>query len=61
MQGTPNGAHSSHVCTTRLLLQYYDDSFPVLKDQLKFEESLFQKTQRANGRSASHCWCPIYS
>ena len=37
------------------LLQYYDDSFPALKEQLKFEESLFQKTQRANGVPHSHC------
>lgn len=30
-------------------MQYYDDSFPTLKDQTKFEESLFNKTRRSNG------------
>ena len=30
-------------------LQYYDDSFPTLKEQTKFEESLFNKIRRSNG------------
>ena len=29
--------------------QYYSDAFPSLKEQLKFEESLFRKTHKANG------------
>lgn len=32
-----------------LSLQYYDDAFPSLKEQTKFEESLFNKTKRSNG------------
>lgn len=32
-----------------LCWQYYDETFPTLKEQRKFEESLFQKTHRANG------------
>ena len=29
--------------------QYYDDTFPSLKEQTKFEKSLFKKTHKANG------------
>ena len=36
-------------CVFLCLLQYYDDSFPTLKEQTKFEESLFNKTRRSNG------------
>ena len=31
------------------LVQYFDDTFPSLKEQHKFEEKLFSKTQKANG------------
>ena len=34
-------------------IQYYDDTFPTLKEQTKFEESLFNKTKRSNGTSES--------
>jgi len=30
-------------------LQYFSDTFPTLKEQLKFEETLFRKTHKANG------------
>lgn len=29
--------------------QYFDDTFPSLKEQQKFEENLFSKTHKANG------------
>ena len=29
--------------------QYFSDTFPTLKEQLKFEETLFRKTHKANG------------
>ena len=33
----------------RLLAKYYDPTvFPTVKDELKFEKNLFQKTHRAN-------------
>ena len=31
-------------------MQYYDDSYPTIKDQKEFEKNLFNKTHRANGR-----------
>ena len=31
-------------------MQYYDDTFPGIKEQTKFEESLYNKTRRSNGR-----------
>ncbi|XP_065919989.1 coatomer subunit zeta-1-like isoform X1 [Dysidea avara] len=32
----------------RVFSKYYDDTFPSLKEQQKFEETLFNKTHRAN-------------
>lgn len=32
----------------RIVCKYYDDTFPTQKEQQKFEETLFQKTHRAN-------------
>lgn len=33
----------------RMFSQYYDETFPSLKDQTSFEESLFTKIRRSNG------------
>jgi len=38
----------------RIICKYYDETFPTLKDQHKFEESLFQKTHRANAEIIMH-------
>lgn len=40
-----HNSFNAHPC-----MQYYDDTFPTLKDQTKFEESLFNKTRRSNGK-----------
>ena len=45
----PSVLIQSHYSWLYLFLQYYDDSFPTLKEQTKFEESLFNKTRRSNG------------
>jgi hypothetical protein len=33
----------------RIQCKYFSDTFPTLKEQLKFEETLFRKTHKANG------------
>ncbi|KAL5508807.1 hypothetical protein EMCRGX_G004057 [Ephydatia muelleri] len=38
----------------RILCKYYDNTFPTVKEQQKFEESLFKKTQRANAEIIMH-------
>ncbi|XP_064396853.1 coatomer subunit zeta-1-like [Halichondria panicea] len=38
----------------RLVCKYYDDTFPTLKEQTKFEESLFNKTKRSNDEIIMH-------
>jgi hypothetical protein len=30
--------------------QYYDDTYPTVKEQKEFEKNLFNKTSRVNGR-----------
>lgn len=49
-------------------LQYFSDAFPTLKEQLKFEETLFRKTHKANGKDRSkggnneeQCWLLLLS
>jgi hypothetical protein len=42
-------------------LQYFDDNYPTLKEQRKFETDLFQKTHRANGGSLSPRVCPFHT
>ncbi|XP_014678085.1 PREDICTED: coatomer subunit zeta-1-like isoform X2 [Priapulus caudatus] len=34
----------------RLLAKYYDSTFPTFKEQKTFEQNLFNKTHRANGK-----------
>lgn len=38
----------------RIICKYYDDNFPSLKEQMKFEESLFTKIRRSNDEIIMH-------
>ncbi|CAI8054686.1 Coatomer subunit zeta-1 [Geodia barretti] len=38
----------------RIQCKYFSDTFPTLKEQLKFEETLFRKTHKANAEIIMH-------
>ena len=39
-------------CNT-IIFQYYDDTYPTVKEQKEFEKNLFNKTSRVNGKDVS--------
>lgn len=48
------GSHASHVTSILSFpLQYYDDTYPTVKEQKAFEKNIFNKTHRTDSR---FCW-----
>ena len=49
-------SHTFSVATSRRICarQYFDEAYPTLKEQRVFETNLFQKTQRANGKTTKN-------
>ena len=53
---TSSFSHTFSVATSRRICarQYFDEAYPTLKEQRVFETNLFQKTQRANGKTTKN-------